>query len=278
MKYINPYSRKGLVNRLAEKISIKLSDNGKYSTAVEVTDCVNFFVVKGVTVNNQIINLVDFKHEFMKEESDFIKKMGIRNINLIDVIEYKQNISLDVAPYWFEFYNSKRPIYHKQIIEVVENEPKYVEDTLESLGYTDKLEFEVGFPSNFWESNRFGYSSQMSVSSNFPYGYTLDFGKSYLYYSEYICNQLFSVLNTSKIFFRFTKDISDNGDLNIIINSNSQYSDEDVKSMVLDIFDFNIVKFETDFLRNYDFISELTNPFDIKPWINRDKVRELMFV
>ena len=39
------------------------------------------------------------------------------------------------------------------------------------------------------------------------------------------------------------------------------------------IFDFNFIKFETDYLRNYDFINELETPFETKQWINRDKVK-----
>jgi hypothetical protein len=72
-------------------------------------------------------------------------------------------------------------------------------------------------------------------------------------------------------------EISENGDYNIEVVTNSQYKDEEVKSMVLDIFDFNFTKFESDHLMKYDFVNELTNPLETKSWINRDRVKELMF-
>ena len=48
--------------------------------------------------------------------------------------------------------------------------------------------------------------------------------------------------------------------------------------MVLDIFDFNLTKFQTDYLKDYNFIDEIVKPFETKSWINKDKVRDLMIV
>jgi len=278
MRYITKYSVRGMVNRLAERISQKLGDNNKYDVAIEVTYHESFYVVKGYTNNPTVLNLTEYKEEFLKTEKDFMEKVGVnKKINIIDIINYKDSIEYERIPFWFEFWNSKRPLYNSSLIQVVESESEFVSN-VESVKYTNKLEYENIFPLRFHSNDKFGNVSSLSVSSEFPYGYSLSAGKTKLYYSEYICNQLFTVLNTDRILFKMCDDVLENNDYDIEIISNSQYSDRDVKSMVLDIFDFNFTKFETDYLRKYDFVNELENPFETKQWINKDRVRELMFV
>lgn len=277
MRYISENSRRALVNRLAEKISEKLSEKNKYNTIIEVVDCMNFLVVKGYTSSQNLLDLIKFKDEFLIEEKYFLEKIGIKRLNLIDIIQYKIDSQVENTSYWFEFWNSKRPIYNPKVIEFVENK-EFPFETLESINYSNKLEVEVISPSPYTDFSIFGGSSPLTISSQFPFGYSLKCGKTKFYYAEYICNQLFSFLNTDKILFRISDEIMDNGDLGINIISNSQHDDKNVISLVLDIFDFNFSKFETDYLKDYNFINEITNPFETKPWINRDRVKELMIV
>lgn len=277
MRYISEYSRRGLVNILAEKICKKLSENEKYPTTIEVVDCINFFVVKGYTSNVTVLNLVEFKNEFAIEFKQFLEKIGHKNLNFIDVIDYKTDFGLEESIFWFEFWNSKRPLYNSTIIDMVENK-KVLANSFESIHYSNQPIVEYMFPLFNTDSPYITETSPLTVSSHFPFGYSLKCGKTKFYYSEYVCNQLFSVLNTNRIMFKMSDKISENGDFDIEILSDSQYDDYDVKSMVLDIFDFNLVKFQTDYLKDYDFVNEIKNPFEIKPWINKDKVRELMIV
>lgn len=277
MRYISEYSRRGLVNRLAEKISQKLSENEKYYAAIEVVDCINFLVVKGYTSNQTILNLVEFKEEFIKNEKEFLDNLGLNRFNMIDVINYKEDIVFNDNSYWFEFYNSKRPMYNSTVINMVEQ--KLVEDgSFESIEFSSYAEVEYIFPVIPINSGYISKMSPLTISSHFPFGYSLGCGKTKFYYSEYICNQLFSVLNTNKIMFKISNHINEHGDFDIEVISDSQYFDGDVKSMILDIFDFNLTKFQTDYLKDYNFIDEITKPFETKPWINKDKVKELMIV
>jgi len=277
MRYITKYSKRALVNRLAERISQKLSDGNKHDTVIEVTDCGSFLVVQGLTNNTTVLNLQEYKQEFMSLESEFLENVGVKKLNFIDIIDYKSGVDFHKLPYCFEFWNSKRPLYHPEVVDLVENSSDFASE-FESINYTNKVELETLFPNHLYVDNTFGGPSNLSITSQFPYGYSLKAGKTKLYYSEYICNQLFSVLNTDRILFRMWDEISENGDYNIQVITNSQYKDEEVKSMVLDIFDFNFTKFENDHLMNYDFVNELTNPLETKSWINRDRVKELMFV
>jgi hypothetical protein len=51
---------------------------------------------------------------------------------------------------------------------------------------------------------------------------------------------------------------------------------EKIKSMILDVFDFNISKFEVEYLTNYDIDLDLSNPFLDKPWLIKDKSKDLI--
>ena len=45
--------------------------------------------------------------------------------------------------------------------------------------------------------------------------------------------------------------------------------------MVLDVFDFDMLVFN-DKIKNYDIIEDMTLPFDKKPWLTRDKIKDLI--
>jgi hypothetical protein len=45
--------------------------------------------------------------------------------------------------------------------------------------------------------------------------------------------------------------------------------------MVLDVFDFNLNKFQTTIL-NYDVSEDLNNPISDKPWLIHDRTKDLI--
>jgi hypothetical protein len=55
------------------------------------------------------------------------------------------------------------------------------------------------------------------------------------------------------------------------------YKDSDITSVILDVFDFNLTKF-TNEIKGYDVIKDITNPFDSKPWLVKDKSRDIFIV
>jgi hypothetical protein len=99
-------------------------------------------------------------------------------------------------------------------------------------------------------------------------------GRQELYYSEYICNQLFDVLLTDKLTFKYSS-VKVDEDNQIDIVSNSIHPKKDIISMVLDVFDFDMLVFN-DKIKNYDIIEDMTLPFDTKPWLTRDKIKDLI--
>lgn len=99
-----------------------------------------------------------------------------------------------------------------------------------------------------------------------------------MYYSEYICNQLFSSLKTDKITFKISDIKDDNGDLDIQVVSSSPYLTEQVRSMVLDVFDFNIKRFVNTTLKKYDLSKEIDTQLETKPWLVKDRISELYII
>jgi hypothetical protein len=45
--------------------------------------------------------------------------------------------------------------------------------------------------------------------------------------------------------------------------------------MVLDVFDFDMLVFNNK-IKDYDIMEDLTKPFDKKPWLNKDKLKDLI--
>jgi hypothetical protein len=64
-------------------------------------------------------------------------------------------------------------------------------------------------------------------------------------------------------------------DNQIDINANSIYPKKDIVSMVLDVFDFDMLVFK-DKIKDYDIMEDITNPFGNKPWLVKDRLKDLI--
>lgn len=274
MRYINPNSRRGVVNKLADYILSKIDSTNK--TRIQVTDCKSFYVINGETQSNNILNLNEITEEFYEKNKDLLLSLDIKHLNIIDLIQYQEPINpLD---YYFDFYNTERPLFHQSIIDEVSRIViPYNEKHLNSINYTNRLE--LGFGSGYYYSyvESFHFNDPVSISSEFPYGYSLNMGRTEMYYSEYICNQLFLPSLTNHIEFRFTKQTDDNDDFNISVRTSQNPSgDEKLKSLVLDVFDFNLNKFQSDYLNGYDLTSEIDTQLSTKPWLVKDRSKDII--
>ena len=280
MNCIVPHSRREIVNKFAELILNKINQKKDFLTQIEVTDFVNFFVVKGETESTEVLDLNQIKEEFFKENENTLVTYGIKNINIIDIIKYNV-VPIPKNEYYFDFYNTKRPIYHQSVIDGYKGKYEF-EYGVSSLNYTDKLETEYNWPIiPVTNSDNFCYTSSMSISSQFPYGYSLKMGKSYLYYSEYLAYQLFKITKSENLILKITNQTVDDelaSDLDISVKTNSMYDDETIKSMILDVFDFNLSKFSVEYLKDYNFNDEIDNPLDKKPWLVYDMVSDMIIL
>ena len=84
---------------------------------------------------------------------------------------------------------------------------------------------------------------ELSVSSEFPYGYSLNCGRLMTYYSHYIFNHLYNTMDVNTLNFYFTKEMNEDEDFKIKIVANSKYNLEGIKSLILDVFSFDLEGF-----------------------------------
>lgn len=167
-------------------------------------------------------------------ETRFSSFLDGKKINTIDLISYGEEPKLN-ENIWFSFINEEKILCKLFIIG----------DEFETL----------------------------QVSSSFPHGYSKDSDRNKLYYSEYICNQLFSVIHSDEIDFMFGSKQDE--DQIIKIKGNSIFSDSDIESVVLDVFDFDLESFK-EIIKDYDLMDDLLNPLSNKPWLVKDKIRDMV--
>jgi len=249
-------------------------DNNPY-TEIRVTQFEPFFVIEGVTSSNKLLNLDSIKESFFEKMKPELRSLGISKINIIDLIKYNnEKIVTERKEFCFEFFNSLRPIFHERVLSYVLNHT----DVWESIDYTDKLivytnEY-IGKPVDYSFKDIKG-----SRQSEFPYGYSLNNGRSAFYYCEYVANQLFPSIKATNMSIKYSDFVDDEtNDPVIEIISNSPYLNETIKSMVLDVFDFNVSRFEVKYLKNYDLTTDLDTQLQSKPWLVKDKISELYII
>lgn len=272
MKYVNEKSNKGIVNLFSDFLVKEINKTNQHDVVIEVTDCGKFWVVNGMTSSSKILDMVQVKDNFASEYETLLNDFGYTNINIIDLIMYDQEL---VKKFYhiFDFYNSTRPIYHQSIVDTINDpiQPKY-----NTITYTHRLEYELDYSEDNTSNLSFYTYSPLNISSEFPHGYSLSMGRQELYYSEYICNQLFDTLLSNQITFEYSSVVLDETeDYNIKIVSNSIHPTKDITSMILDVFDFDMLKFNN-VIKDYDLLDDLLKPLDNKPWLIKDKIKDLI--
>ena len=278
MKYINTFSKQGFVNLFADFILKNI--NPTHKTRIQVVDFKSFLVVFGSTSSDETLDLNKIRDSFTEKNQKLINFMKLKHINIIDLIEYKEPLMQQEV--YFEYYNSIRPIYHPKLIQevVTGGNRNYNPELLNSIDYTTKIGLEFYSPFMSENSQNFSSTNFLSTCSTFPHGYSLNVTRGEFYYGEYVSNHLFDLLQTDKIIFNYNKkqNPNPNEDLDVNFICESMYDKSDIRSLVLDTFDFNIEKFNSDFLKDYNFDLDLTNPFDDKPWLVKNKIRDIILI
>ena len=270
MKYINENSNRGLVNLFSDYIVNLINKTHQYDVVIEVTDCGKFFIINGMTNSDKVLDMVKVKETFLETYKPLLTNFGYENVNVIDLIMYNRDLSKK-TDYTFDFYNSTRPIYHYNVINTLVDNPQ---PKFNSISYTTKLEYELDYSENDTSNLDYFTYAPLNISSEFPHGYSLSMGRQELYYSEYISNQLLDILLTDKLTFKYSS-VKVDEDNQIDIKANTLYVKKDVISMVLDVFDFDMLIFN-DKIKGYDIMEDLTKPFDKKPWLYKDKLKDLI--
>jgi hypothetical protein len=231
MRKLEKNTRRYFVNLFADYILSKFDKSE--NTIIQVTDCETFVVVNGQTTSDKEINLNDLKYDFVDEFSDLFKSLEIKDINVIDIIRYEQNID-DLSKSWVRVNKS---IY-------VEEEDPFVE---------------------------------ISITSEFPYGYSLGCGRGIYYYAHYMFNQMYTLLGVDNLMFKYNSELDENEDHKIKIISDSTLPKQTIKDLVLDVFDMNVKEF-SECLTNYNLIEDITKPEEPKPYLVQDRLEDIILI
>jgi hypothetical protein len=188
-------------------------------------------VVNGLTTSEDLLDILKLKEEFVESFSDILKPLDITDINIIDVIRYKQEIN-SINKGW-----------------VMINKNHFKEESE---------------PIN-----------EISISSEFPYGYSLDCGRLMTYYSHYIINHMFNLLMVDDVSFYFTTEQNDDEDYKIKVISNSKVDKKSIKSLILDVFDFDLTTFKSR-LDSYNLMDDILDPEGEKPYLQQDMLEHVI--
>ena len=119
--------------------------------------------------------------------------------------------------------------------------------------------------------------SEINISSEFPYGHSLKCGRGMFYYSHYIFNHMYSLLGVDKLFFYYSSHLNDDEDYKIKVVSESNYTKDQIISLVLDVFDMDLTEFNEK-LSNYNFTEDITNQSLDKPYLVQDRLKDVILV
>ena len=117
--------------------------------------------------------------------------------------------------------------------------------------------------------------NELSISSEFPYGYSLDCGRLMSYYTHYIFNHMYNLLDVDEASLYFTTEQDDYEDLKIKIISNSKINKNSIKSLILDVFDFDLTNFKSR-LDTYNLIDDILDPEGEKPYLQQDMLEHII--
>ncbi|MDB4234991.1 hypothetical protein N9828_00685 [bacterium] len=209
------------------------------------------------------------KEDFYKEYESSLKVLGYEQINVVDTITYDVELTTK-DEHSFNFYHTKRPIFSKEVIDFISETTDLSYHSFSNSGFIE-LDYSEEKTTDL---EQFKYSP-INITSEFPHGYSWGMGRGYLYYSEYICNQLFNVINVRELLFKFSTLKDENKDFKIRIISNSIYSEKIIVSMILDNFDFNISSLKEKMV-DYNLLDDILEPLENKPWLIKDKTKGLI--
>lgn len=262
MKLINLNTKLGVVNLFSDYILKHIDPS--YNTVIQVTDVGHFFIINGTTDSSTLLDFSQIKDSFISEYHSLLLSVGYsENLNTMDLIKYNTKLLDGDSRYlWSTFYNSSRPIYHPEVIEVSKSDK-----LVYSIDYNDGILYEIDY-SSYITPSKFNITPQQMTSS-FPHGYSLSMGRTLLYYSEYIVNQIIRPSMSNKIDLFLTNKKNEDGEILLDIKFKSNISEETIKSMILDVFSFDYESFNEN-IKDYDLCNDIKKPTEGKPWLVND--------
>lgn len=115
MRKLEKNTRRYFVNLFADYILSKFEKSE--NTIIQVTDCETFVVVNGQTTSSKVLDLNEIKYEFAGWFDDVLSSIGMKDINLIDIIKYEQDIP-DFSKGWIDVNKSLYVEAYEPISEI----------------------------------------------------------------------------------------------------------------------------------------------------------------
>ena len=144
--------------------------------------------------------------------------------------------------------------------EFSEKYPEYkIKNTIDLINYKLKLDSTFEYKFTFFKD---GVPEPIGLnyfnSSSFPFGYSWGEGKSIYFYFKYITNKIPPSYPFNWITYNIK--INDLGKIDFSIEDDYINNEDDVlKSVILDLFDFNIMEFESE-AKKMDLEQMILNP------------------
>jgi hypothetical protein len=245
----NTESRILITNLFADFILSKIPYNEE--TIIKIVDCKNFFIIKGKTSYNQVLDLTVILDEFLKKYEDHLGKVKLSHT--VDLIEYdvKMNIPNDFE---FVYHNTINCSYHHKQIESYENKKSSYDYNQIITEITDE---------------------DMVSVSEFPHGYSLGQGRLPYYYGKHIFYSIPTNYPVNTLIFSMSKNKTEDGEPIFSVRSSiSTFIDMTLTSAILDVFDFDMSWLEKE-IKKADWSLELLNPlneYDFIKKINKNLV------
>ena len=239
----NTKSRILITNLFADFILSKIPYNEE--TIIKVVDCKNFFIIKGKTSYNQVLNLSEVLNEFLKKYEDYIG--DIKLSHTIDLIEYE--IKMD-KPNEFEFvyHNTSNCSYSHTQLDSYENKKSSYDYNYVITEITDE---------------------DMVSISEFPHGYSLGQGRLHYYYGKHIFYSIPPNYPVNTLIFNMSKNKADDGEPIFSVRQlNSLSTNKVLTSAILDVFDFDMAWLEKE-IKKVDWSFELLNPLEEYDFIKK---------
>ena len=110
-------SRISITNLLTDFILNKIPQDEE--SIIQVVDCINFYIIKGKTSHNEVLDLPKVVGEFIKKFDVLLE--GTKVSHTIDLIEYNCDINKPTE-YIFSFFNSSncwKVFSEKSILKVL---------------------------------------------------------------------------------------------------------------------------------------------------------------
>ena len=236
-------SRLFVTNLLSDFILSKIPHNEE--SIIKVIDCRNFFIIKGKTSYDEVLNIPSIIEEFNKKYEDVIN--NIKLSHSIDLIEYNVKMT-NSNEFKFVYHNTLNCSYsHKQIQSYEEIKSSYDYNYI----ITDITDDEM-----------------VSVSE-FPHGYSLGQGRLHYYYGKHIFYSIPTNYPVNTVIFNMSKNKTEEGEpMFSVIQSDSSSEDKILTSAILDVFDFDMSWLSKE-MKKVDWSFELLHPLEEYDFIKK---------